>query len=66
MNHAVAKTAFCQQFKSQADIVGEGLFAASYYDGHEKQVALVNQSGSERMGGEIGTTYEYVMFSRCL
>ena len=30
VNHAAAETAFLQQFELQADMVGEGLFAAFY------------------------------------
>jgi len=30
MGHAVAETAFVQQFELQADIVGEALFAGRY------------------------------------
>ena len=57
VHHAVAETAFVQQFKLQADIVGERLFAASHHDGREEQVALVDQPGLDRLGGKVGTAH---------
>jgi hypothetical protein len=42
VNHAVAEAAFVQQIELQADIIGEGLFAASHHHGREEQVALVD------------------------
>jgi hypothetical protein len=61
VNHAVAETAFVQQFELQADIVGEELFATSHYDGRDKQVPLVDQPGLDRLGGEIGAANHKVM-----
>ena len=55
MNHAVAEKAYAQQFELQADTVGERLFAASHQDGRDEQVALVDQPGPDRLGGEVGT-----------
>src|SRR5215203_1640188 len=57
VNHAVAETAFVQQFELQADIVGEGLFAASHHYRREEQVALVDQPGLDRLGGEVRTAH---------
>jgi hypothetical protein len=50
VDHAVAETAFAQQFELHTDIVGEGPFAASHHDGRDEQVALVDQPGPERLG----------------
>src|SRR6266545_7211980 len=57
MNHAVAETAFVQEFEPQADIVGEGLFAASHHDGGDEQVVLVDQPGLDRLGGEVSSAH---------
>lgn len=43
-NHAIAKAAFIQKFKLQSNIIGKGLFAASHYNWHEKQMVLIDQS----------------------
>ena len=50
VHHAVAETAFVQQLKLQANVVGERRFAASHHDWCEEQVALVDQSGLESPG----------------
>jgi hypothetical protein len=42
VDHAVAKAAFLQKVQLQINIVREGLFAASYHDRYEEQVALAN------------------------
>jgi len=55
VNHAVAETAFVQQFELQVDIVGEGLFATSHHDGRNEQMAFVDQPGLDRLGRKIGT-----------
>jgi nucleoside-diphosphate-sugar epimerase len=55
VNHAAGKAAFGQQFELHADIVGKGLFAASHRDGRDEQVALIDQSGLERLAGQVGT-----------
>ena len=55
VNHAVAETAFVQQLERQADVVGKGPLAAAHHDGRDEQVALVDQPGLERLGGEVGT-----------
>jgi hypothetical protein len=55
VNHPVAEPAFVQQFELQADMVGERLVAASHHDGHEEQLELVDQSGLDRLGSEVGT-----------
>ncbi len=44
VNYAVAEAALVQQLELQADVVGEGLLAAADHDGHEEQVALVDQA----------------------
>src|SRR5215217_3127767 len=62
VNHPVAETAFVQQFELQADMVGERLVAASDHDGHEEQLELVDQSGLDRLGGEVGTAHGDVTF----
>jgi len=43
VNHAVAETAFVQQFELQEGTVGKGLFAASHHDGRDDQMAIVDQ-----------------------
>jgi len=53
VHHAVAETAFVQQFELQADIVGEGWLAA-FHNGRDEEMALVNQPGLQRLGGEVG------------
>src|SRR5215203_3674144 len=60
VKHAIDETAFVQQFELQADIVGEGLFAASHHDGRDEQVPLVDQPGLYRLGGEVGTAHANV------
>ena len=57
VNHAVAETAFVQQLELQADVVGEGPVAASHHDRRDEQVALVDQPGPDRLGGEVGTAH---------
>jgi hypothetical protein len=42
VDHAAAETALFQQFELQADVVGEGPFAAPHHDGRDEQVALVD------------------------
>src|SRR4051794_5903884 len=64
VNHAVAEAALVEELELQADMVGEGLFAASHHDGREEQVALVDQPGLDRLGGEVGTAHGDVT-SRC-
>jgi len=65
VNHAVAETAFIEQFELEADIFGKGRFAASHHDGRDEQVALVDQRHLDRLGDEIGTAHGDVT-SRCL
>src|SRR5689334_6522412 len=62
VNHTVAETSFVQQLELQANIAGEGRCAASHHDGREEQVALVDQAGLDRVGGEIGTAHGEVTF----
>src|SRR5215212_7709852 len=66
VDHAVAETAFAQQFELHADIVGEGPFAASHHDGRDEQMVLVDQPGPERLGGEVGTAHDHVPSRRRL
>jgi FAD binding domain/Aromatic-ring hydroxylase, C-terminal len=47
VDHAVAETAFVQQFELQPDIVGQGPISTSHHDGCDEQVALVDQPGLE-------------------
>jgi hypothetical protein len=54
VNHAVAETAFVQQFELHADMVGERLVTASHHDGHEEQLPLVDQSGLEAWAARSG------------
>ena len=51
VNHAVAETAFVQQFELQADVVGQGSLAASHYHRYDEQVTLVDQPALERLCG---------------
>ena len=60
VNHAAFETAFVQQFELQADIVGEGVCAASRHDRRDEQVALVYQPGIERLSSEVGPAHAYV------
>jgi len=62
VNHAAPETALVHQVEPHADVVGEGPFAASYHDRRYEQVALVDQSGRERLGGEAGAAYGEVTF----
>src|SRR5215211_2121689 len=66
VDHAIAETAFVQQFEPHANIVGEGWLASSHHDGRDEQVALVDQPGPERLGGEVGTAHADVTLRRCL
>src|SRR5829696_4612952 len=66
IDHAVAETALVQQLQLQADIVGEGLLAASHYDGCDEQLAFVDQPGLERVAGEIRTAHRQVTLPRRL
>ncbi len=58
MHHAVAETAFVQQFELHADTVGERRCATSQHHGRDEQVALVHQPGPDRVSGETGTAPE--------
>src|SRR2546421_1157854 len=53
IDHAVAETAFVQEFELQADIAWEGTFSASHHNRRDEQVTLVDQPGPERVGGEL-------------
>ena len=53
MDHAVGEAAFVEEFELQADVVGECLRTATHHDGRDDQVALVRQSGAERLAGEV-------------
>ena len=64
VDHAVPKTALIQQFEPHTDIIGEGLFASSYHDGCEEQLALVDQTGPECVGGKLGTAHGHVTTRR--
>src|SRR2546425_2983848 len=55
VNHAIAEATFVQQLELQADLVGEGRFAASDHNGRDEEVALIDQPGLHRLGGEVGT-----------
>jgi hypothetical protein len=44
----------------KAEAVGEGLVATAHDDGAEEQVALVDQPGLERLGGQVGTAHAEV------
>src|SRR5215217_2756734 len=57
VNYAAFETAFVQQFELHADVVGEGAFTASHYDGRDEQVPLVDQPGLDRVSGELGTAH---------
>jgi hypothetical protein len=39
--------------------VGEGRLAASDHNGHDEEVAAVDQPGLHRLGGEVGTAQGY-------
>jgi hypothetical protein len=57
VDHAAAETAFVEQLQLQVDIVGEGPFATSHHDGRDQQLELVDQTGPDRLGGELGTAH---------
>src|SRR3712207_8983419 len=59
-------TTLFRSFELHAHIVGEGPFAASDRDGRDEQVALVDQPGPERLGGEVGTAHDHVPSCRSL
>ena len=54
VDHPVAEAAVTKQLEGQADVVGEGPVATAHDDRVEEQVALVDQPGPERLGGELG------------
>jgi len=58
MDHAVAEPALVHQLELHADAVGERSRAAAHHDGADEQVALVDQTGRERLGGEPGPPTE--------
>src|SRR5450756_2025467 len=60
VNHAAAEAAYVQQLKLHVGVAGQGLLAASDHDGRDEQVALVDQPGLERLGGEVGTAHAHV------
>ena len=51
VDHAVAETVLVQQFEVEADVSGERPLSASYHDGHDEQVPLVDQPGLDRVCG---------------
>lgn len=57
VNHAVAETAFVQQFERHAYVVGQGVRATSHHDRCDEQVALVDQPRFECLGGEVGAAH---------
>src|SRR3989440_7808084 len=62
VHHAVAEAAFVQQFEVEANMVGEGLFAASHYDRRDDEMVLVDQLGLDRLGGELRTAHRDVAY----
>src|ERR1700722_13959182 len=52
VHRAVGETPFRQQFEGQVRSAGEGLLAAAHHDGADDQVALVDQAGLQRLGGQ--------------
>ena len=61
VDHAVAKAVFLQKAHLQTDMVREGLLSASHNDGHEEQMALVDQPRSKGVGSKLRTTDEDIM-----
>src|SRR6266851_4359785 len=55
MDHAVLEAAFVHQLEVHAQIVGQGLVAASHHDGRHESVEFVDQAGLDRLRGQVGT-----------
>src|SRR5207248_3765196 len=64
VNRAAAETAFLQQLELLMEIAGKRPFAASHHDGRQEQVALVDQPGLDRLGGEVRTAHADVTSRR--
>ena len=56
VNHTIPEAAFVHQVKVQLDIMRKKLLAPSHQDRRDKKVILVNQPGSDRLSGKMGTT----------
>ena len=66
VDHAVAETAFVQQLEFKRTSSGRDGLPPPTTIGREEQVALVDQPGLERLGGEVGTAHADVAFRRRL
>jgi hypothetical protein len=55
VDHAAAKAVFVDQFEFQSEVVGQGTRAGADYGRDEEEMALVDQSGPQRLTGQIGT-----------
>jgi hypothetical protein len=62
VHDVVAETALVLQFETEADIVRQGLLAASHHDGRDEQVTLVDEPGSERVSSELRAAHGEVTF----
>ena len=59
-DHPTAESVLILQVEPEADVGREAPLAATHQDGHEEQVALVDQAGLECLGGQAGATDEEV------
>jgi hypothetical protein len=50
MNPAVAEAVFIQRFEVDANIIGEGVFAASHHDRRDEQVTFRRLFGGHGVG----------------
>jgi hypothetical protein len=60
MDHAALEAAFVHQLEVHADMVGQGLVAASHDDRRDEQAELVHETGPDRLRGEVWTTHRDV------
>jgi hypothetical protein len=66
VDDAVAEAAFVQQLQVQPEVVGEGSGAASDHDRREEELALVDETGRERVACQLGAADGEVPFGRRL
>ena len=53
MNDAVFEAALIEQFESRADVVRQGALAPTNHDRVQEEMTLVDQTGGDRLAGEI-------------
>ncbi len=57
MDHAALEATFAHQLEVEAEVVGQGLVAASHHDRRDEDVELVHETGPDRLPGEVWTTH---------